>query len=402
MDRRSKIILWIFGLVLLSIIVSEVVRPRPLDWRPSYTLKDKIPFGCFVLYNELPSLFPNSKIHTVEESVYDLMVERDSSEKSNYLFINDYLDFDQQEVNQLLRYVEQGNTAFLSTTSLNYILADTLNLNIRSNYTVNEDTVLVSLSHQKFNKKEYVFQRGLNNTQITSVDTTNTTILGYLEFTRKNEFVPQPEEKVKLPNYVKTKFGDGHFLIHSTPQAFSNYYLLGENVDYAAQVFSYLNNELLYWDNSKKSGRVVINSPMRFVLNQTALKWAYYLTISGLVLFVIFNAKRKQRIIPIINPEENTSVEFARTVGSLYHQNKDYGNLIAKKLNYFLAFLRERYYIDTSALNEQTFKSIAAKSGKPVEEVKKLMEFIAYLKGKPLSTEQDLINLNKKITAFKK
>ena len=261
---------------------------------------------------------------------------------------------------------------------------------------------MVSLSHQKFNKKEYVFQRGLNNTQITSVDTTNTTILGYLEFTRKNEFVPQPEEKVKLPNYVKTKFGDGHFLIHSTPQAFSNYYLLGENVDYAAQVFSYLNNELLYWDNSKKSGRVVINSPMRFVLNQTALKWAYYLTISGLVLFVIFNAKRKQRIIPIINPEENTSVEFARTVGSLYHQNKDYGNLIAKKLNYFLAFLRERYYIDTSALNEQTFKSIAAKSGKPLEEVKKLMEFIVYLKGKPLSAEQDLINLNKKITAFKK
>lgn len=401
MDRRSKIVLWIFGLVLLGIIFSEIVRPRPLDWRPSYTLGDKIPFGCHVLYNELPSLFPNSEIEVVEESVYDVMIDKDSTKKSTYLLINDYLDFDRQEVNQLLKYAERGNTVFMATNSLSYILADTLNLVVRSDYTITEDTVLVNLTHQKFKDKKFSFARGLNNTQITKVDTTNSVVLGYLEFTRENEFVPEPPEKVSLPNFVKTKFGKGQFFINATPQAFSNYYLLGENSSYAAHALSYLEDDFIFWDNYKKSGRVIIDSPMRFVLNQTALKWAYYLTMVGLLLFVIFRAKRQQRIIPIIKPIENTSVEFARTVGSLYHQSKDYDNLIDKKLNYFFAFLRERYYIDTSGLNEKTFKSLAAKSGKPYEEVKKLMEFIVEVKRKTTKSEQDLINLNKKISAFK-
>jgi len=147
---------------------------------------------------------------------------------------------------------------------------------------------------------------------------------------------------------------------------------------------------------------VVIDSPMRFVLNQTALKWTYYLTMVGLLLFVIFKAKREQRIIPVIKPLENSSVEFARTVGTLYHQNKDYTNLIQKKLNYFLAELRNRYFVDTSALNEKTIHQLAAKSGKSTEEVKKLIEFILYLKNKTQHTEQDTIELTKKITAFKK
>lgn len=401
MDRRSKIILWIFGLVLLGIILSEVVRPRPLDWRPSYTLKDKIPFGCYVLHNELSTLFPNSEIETVEESVYDVMIKRDSTKESTYLLINDHVDVDRQELNQLLNYVEKGNTVFLSANSVSYNLADTLNLVIRSDYTISEDTVLVDLTHQKFNGQKFLFARGLNNTQITKVDTVNSTVLGHLEFLRKNEFVPEPPEKIRLPNFVKTKFGKGHFLIHATPQAFSNYYLLGENSAYAANVLSYLDDRMIFLDNYKKSGRVIIDSPMRFILSQAALKWTYYLTIIGLLLFVIFRAKREQRIIPVMKPIENSSVEFARTVGSFYYQSRDHSDLINKKLNYFLAFLRERYYVDTSTLNENTFRLVAAKSGKPYEEVKKLMEFILYLKGKPMNSEQDLIHLNEKITAFK-
>ena len=122
----------------------------------------------------------------------------------------------------------------------------------------------------------------------------------------------------------------------------------------------------------------------------------------GLLLFVIFKAKREQRIIPVLEPLENSSVEFARTVGTLYHQNKDYTNLIQKKLNYFLAELRNRYFIDTANLNEKTIQQLAAKSSKSIEEVKKLLEFILYLKNKSSHTENDVIELTKKITAFKK
>ena len=171
-------------------------------------------------------------------------------------------------------------------------------------------------------------------------------------------------------------------LFNTTPQAFSNYYLLKNNKDYAAGVLSYLDDHNLYYDNYKKSGRVVIDSPMRFVLNQEALKWAYYLSVVGTLIFVLFRAKREQRIIPVITPLENSSVEFARTVGALYYQNKDYGNLVAKKIQFFLADLRQRYFLDTTSLNEKTITHLAAKSGKSIEECKKLVNLIVHLKNK--------------------
>jgi hypothetical protein len=59
-------------------------------------------------------------------------------------------------------------------------------------------------------------------------------------------------------------------------------------------------------------------------------------------------------------------------------------------------------FVDTSNLNEKSIHQLAAKSGKPIEEVKKLIEYILYLKNKSVHNEQDTIELSKKITAFKK
>jgi hypothetical protein len=140
---------------------------------------------------------------------------------------------------------------------------------------------------------------------------------------------------------------------------------------------------------------------MRFVLTQTSLKWAYYLAVLGILVFVLFRGKREQRIIPVIEPLKNSSVEFAQAVGSLYHQNKDYTDLVNKKINYFLAYLRSRYHIDTGTLSEKTIEVLASRAGKSMEETKSLIEFILHLKQKKAHTEKDSIELNKKITAFK-
>lgn len=401
MERRSKIILGILIAVLVGIIVTEIVRPRPINWRPSYTSISKIPFGCFVLFNELPSLFPNSEIQSVEESIYNVLIKSDSLKTSNYLLINENIYLDEQETNQILNYVAKGNQVFIATTELRGKLADTLNIEILQEYTIKEDTVSVDFTHSELNKRIYEFERGVNTAYFTSLDTLNTEILGHIHF--KDNTLLNNEKKVKQvkPNFIKTSFGKGSFIINTLPIAFTNYYLLSDNSSYSASSFSYLKNNLLYWDDYKKSGRKVISSPMRFVLNQPALKWSYYLVLFGLLLFVIFKAKREQRIIPVIIPLENSSVEFARTVGSLYHQSKDYTNLNSKKINYFLIYLRNRYYLNTTVLDERLVAQLAAKAGKNIEETKSLIDFILSLKNKPIHSEQDTLNLAKKINTFK-
>ncbi|PWL37540.1 hypothetical protein DKG77_14620 [Flagellimonas aquimarina] len=402
MDRKSKIVLIIFSLVIVGIIVAEIVRPKPINWRPSYTASSKIPFGCYVLYNELATIFDNSDINTVEESVYDVLVDRDKTIESNYIFINEYIDLDKQESIQMLDYVSEGNTIFISASGFGNYLSDTLNVRIESDYNLKEGSTELSFTHEEFRSKKFELSRGVYNSHFTSVDSTNTTILGHITYLKEDFLDDKPPQKFRRANFIKTKFGNGHFILNTTPQAYSNYYMLKGNQDYVSHTFSYLEDkDILYWDNYKKAGRAIINSPMRFVLNQPALKWAYYLMISGVLLFVFFKSKREQRIIPVIEPLKNSSVEFAQAVGSLYNQNKDFTDLINKKLNYFLEYIRSHFHMDTSILNEKAIQVLASKSGKGMEETKNLIEYIIKLKNKSTHNEQDSIELNKKITAFK-
>lgn len=403
MDRRSKIIIGLFIAVLLTIIVTEIVRPKPVDWRPSYTATDKVPFGCYVLFNELPALFPEGEIKTVDESLYNLLSARDTTATSNYILINNGIQFDEQEYNEVLDYVNEGNSVFMATDLFGSYLSDTLNLRTSYAYTVNEDSIYIDLTNNSFKTARFTYRRAMQNQHFVSVDTLNTVILGNITFNTGDNFLEGgQEETLTKPNFIKVAFGQGNFFLNTSPQAFSNYYMLNKNQDYVANAFSYLDvRSTVYWDNYKKSGRKFIDSPMRFVLNQAALKWAYYITIVGLIIFVIFRAKREQRIIPVIEPLENSSIEFAKTVGTLYHQHRDYGDLIAKKLKFFLEYLRSNFYLDTNTINPKTAEDLAAKSGKPLGETKELIEFIVYLKGKAVHSEQNLIDLNKKISSFK-
>ena len=401
MQRRSKIILGLLVAVLVGIVVTELVRPKPINWRPSYTSDSKIPFGCYVLFNELQTIFPNSNIESVEESVYDLLIDRDSSIPSSYMIIDDFVSLDKQETNQLLNYVAQGNQVFIATSDLGGVLADTLNITIDRRYDFSEDTVSVELTNKRYKGALFHYERGVYPAYFSSVDTANTQILGYINFAEKKFVQEDKAVNKRAPNFIKTEFGKGSFLLNALPVAYTNYYLLSDSNPYVAHTFSYLKDEFLYWDDYKKSGRTIITSPMRFVLNQPALKWGYYLSIIGILLFVVFKAKREQRIIPVLEPLQNSSVAFARTVGALYHQNKDYTNLNGKNINFFLSGIRRTYYLETTTLDERFIAQLSAKSGKSIQETKTLIELILHLKNKPMHTEQDTIILSKNINTFK-
>ena len=89
---------------------------------------------------------------------------------------------------------------------------------------------------------------------------------------------------------------------------------------------------LIIWSLNNQTSKVVSDSPLRFILSQPALKWAWYLLLAGVLIFIIFNLRRTQRPIPILPKNLNTSVEFVKTIGNLYYQEGDIRNLIDKKI----------------------------------------------------------------------
>lgn len=400
MDNRSKIILGLLVLVLTAITVSEVFRPRPLDWRPNYTSTGKMPLGCYILYNELETLFPKG-VEIVEQNLFETFLGGKIANDHHYLIINSWVDFDQQETNQLLNFVSKGNSVFIASTGLGYALQDTLNIAFGADYYFKEDTITLHLTHNKFEQQAYHYDKAVYKNHFVSVDSSNTTILGTVSYHERNEITQQKEQIVTHPNFIKTRYGKGNFYLHSTPQAFTNYYLKKGNAAYALHTMSYLPDQPVYWDNFKKSGRVVIESPLRFILTQDPLRWAYYVSMVSLILFLVFKSKREQRIIPQWPKNENSTISFTKTVGSLYYQNKNYTDIITKKINYFLTYLRNRYYLDTQELGDKMAKQLAYKSGKNLKETKRLIDLLSNLKHKNHHSSEDLIHLNKKISSFK-
>jgi hypothetical protein len=148
-------------------------------------------------------------------------------------------------------------------------------------------------------------------------------------------------------------------------------------------------------DQDLEAGQSISANPLRFIGQHPPLRWAYWLAWIGLILFIVFNSKRKQRIVPVIKPLENTTIDFAKTISNLYFQEKNYKDIIRKKIIYFLEKVRTLYHIETANLDDDFMLKLAHKSGKNEEDIKALIQLIVQLKNRGVFYEEDLIKLNK-------
>ena len=100
-------------------------------------------------------------------------------------------------------------------------------------------------------------------------------------------------------------------------------------------------------------------------------------------IFLIFRSRREQRIIPIYEKEENHTVEFAKTISALYHENGEVKDIVAKKIDYFLYKIRKNFLIETDNLNDKNFIEIVAqKANYTQEECSKIFETLYQIKNK--------------------
>jgi hypothetical protein len=141
---------------------------------------------------------------------------------------------------------------------------------------------------------------------------------------------------------------------------------------------------------------------MHFILSKRSLKWAFWLTILLFLLMFIVESKRKQRPIAEIPPLRNASEDFIKTVGRLYFQQKNNQNLFAKMVAAFLENIRSTYQLSTSQLNEEFVLKLAFRSGKPVNEIKGMIQFIYELRMKTELSDKELMDLHEQINQFNK
>ncbi|HSD14550.1 MAG TPA: DUF4350 domain-containing protein [Flavobacterium sp.] len=396
MNRTLKIYIAFFVLIVIGIIVIDANRSKPIDWTPSYATKDKIPFGLFVLDNEIDSLLPNHKVERFQSTVYEFLDPKYSYDDSTYtvkgslLFISQNNEFDQSSLDELLWFVEQGNTAFLSMTNFPETLMDTLKTDFGNQYSLT-DSLYFNLNNAVFRQQKYVFKKGASLSYFNKTDSLNATVLGHQEI-----------DTARHANFLKVPFGKGNFYLHTQPAAFSNYYLLNKkNSDYCANILSYLPKGKVFWQSKGYGNEEISGSPLRYITSQPALKWAWYLFLIGMLTFIIFNAKRRQRVIPIKVPLQNTTVDFTKTIGNLYLQEGNHYVIIDKKIIYFLEKIRTDYLLDTFNLDETFINRLHQKTGKDKSDIENVVQLIKKHRNNLDSTEKDVIEISKAIEKIK-
>lgn len=396
MGRSYKIILGALLALLAMLIFLEANQKDPVNWYPSYSITDKIPQGTFVFYESLEKV---AKVEQVNIPPFEFL--EDTTTTGTYFFLNASVGIDAAELNKLLKWVEKGNTAVISASYISYPLLDTLKITndqkIRKNGLENIPQYNFANKDLR-SEKYYEFNRDHTLEYFDSLNGKQQKVLGIAKVKDDNSV-----QNDSLANFVESKFGEGRFLLHSSPQAFTNYFLLdGENFEYAEKFLAYLDlQETIYWDNHYKNGKIIHTSPLYILLSNRYFKWAYYFVIIATILFIFFEGKRKQKSIPVVDPLRNQTYDYTRTIAGMYLDQKDYRTIAQKIRDHFFIFLQKEFKINVK--EQKNYRQLIEQQTKiSSEEIDLLFDQIKALEVKPSVTKKDIEALNRLIIQFKK
>lgn len=385
--KKNKHII-ILLVLFTALVIFEYTAPKPPDWKPSFKKNDKIPFGSYVLYELLEDIFPNKIVLKNEKSLYQSFHNKSYTNTSFLIITNEFAP-DKVTLESLFEFVESGNKVFVAATSFSKNFRDTLNFTSEfyfSNFEKSDSLPYNFKNIYLHNDSAYWIKSAYYNFYFDSINSINTKAIATLD-----------KDKI---NFFRQRLGKGELFIHNQPYAFTNYNLLLErNAEYVFKSLSFLDNETIIWDESFKPGKSN-TSPMAYILSQEALRGGWYIILFLGLVFMFFSSKRMQRVIPVINKPENSSLEFAKTLGNLYLSGKNHKDIALKKYQYWVDFLREKYYIHLEAGESPNIEKTAEKTGVKEDLIKRILDAKNHIQNSPAISAEQLLSFNRIIEKF--
>ena len=374
----------IYGIILVIVLVIlgllEVNKTEVIDWRKNFDIHKKTPFGLYVFNQEVNGLLKN--VERVEESPFNYYKQNPNLSAHNILVFNKH--FDDESWKKILEQTEKGANV-LVINKVFYSLPDTIDVSYEYLNDIDEDKKLIFHLLDKKMKNSILIDKAPSGTGFKEINS-GQKILGYIE---------KDGKKVSF-NFIQVPFGKGDFYLHSEPLILTNYYLLKpEGHKYVENIFSYLPNNKTIWFTENYNKKRESQSPLRFILQNDNLRHAWQLLLVGLLLFALFNIRRKQRIVPIIEPLKNKSVEFVKSIGNLYLQEGTPHDMALKKIQYFLNKVRLDLMIDTQHLDDNFIKKLHLKTGKNIELIQEAVDLINKIQNQHIQVKHsDLAKIN--------
>lgn len=408
----------------------QVNLPKKFVWSPTFSHVDKQPLGCFVFDSVLTQSLPNG-YHVTKKTFFQLDQEH-AKEKISVLMVVNQQDLKQLDVKYLCNIARRGGKVMVVASSsfddgrnADTVVVDELErtfkvkiedgmffslrgilagLKAHDNdmydtiYWNNRETMYAAQSYRMFYNMvggtlfvdSVPKVKRLAYTLSTAGYDYKYDSLYVGDFTRFDTIVDKKEriERIdtftikKIPTAVSVPYGKGEVIFVSSPLLFTNYGMLeGNTFVYIFRLMSYLADLPVYRTEAyvKTDAMLVAEqSPFREFIKRPPLRWALYLALLGVVLFMIFTARRRQRVIPIMSKPANRSLEFIQLIGTLYYQRKDHVDLVRKKFKLFAEELRKTAGVDISDVNtdDREYLLLAEKTGMNSDRLKKVIRQI--------------------------
>ncbi|MBL7832871.1 MAG: hypothetical protein JNK18_02910 [Cyclobacteriaceae bacterium] len=407
MKKPVVIVLILLGAAVLVFLYFNLRQDR-YEWDESYSSKSDQPFGTKYTQEVLKSFASGGFIHNTKKPLEVLLDSAFSATPSTYVSIDYMWEDDSVGGEALQKYIAAGNDAFIicrfmPQRLLSNVYQAECAKNLQFNY-VSKNTVEVNFFHPYFaTPAPRAFTHEIKG---------ESTDYAWEHLDRKvlcdsaYSVVPLGFFKPDHVNFFKIPHGKGNLYIHTNPILFTNFYIVKESgADYVASVFSHSTHRKIIWDEyrnpfSFNRGPNSYKNPLYYMLEQPALRYAWWLLIVLALLYVVFAAKRQQRFIPVVEKKTNTSLAFLKMISSLHFRSGNNGEMARKKMRFFLHTVRTRYGLHTHTIDQLFIEKLAAKSQVSQAEVEVIFQQYKIINNFQEIDSAPLVNLYNAIQNF--
>ncbi|WP_339814076.1 DUF4350 domain-containing protein [uncultured Imperialibacter sp.] len=379
MNKKDKIFLWVFIGLFVGYVIVQYTAPKPLDWTITFHEDDKNPFGGFVLIERLPDIFPE-----LETSYYNFT--QLFTDKENVLVLAHEMELSPTDEESISEMLHAGSSVFLAAHQFPQAWLDSLGLKVAFNYSfVNEEI---------FGEDQIQLISRINSS---SSRYPRQMIQAVFEEVEADKWEIIVTDETDQPLVIKKAVGDGELILCSSPLIFTNFGLLyQDNYRFAAGILNLLPEQRTQLSYFYQLGRPEVQTPLRYILSQEALKWALYLALAALLVFLIIETRRRQRAIPVMTPPENATLTYVKTLGNLYFQEGNHKNLAEKMIRHFIHRVKEKYYL-TFEPTEYFNHMLSVRSEVPIEEINATLAAVIAVRQKEQIKGNELVLLAEKL-----
>lgn len=392
-------------LVWLLVLVS-CQEEKETDWSLTLDRNKKDPYGCYIAYHHLSSLFPEAKIKAGRQlmsTIKKTVRSQNGSLSGNIcIVVCKSFEVDSAEMELLKEYVRLSNGLIVFAESFSDNVYEHFHAIPDSNYYLSYvQAPADTLGHQElgltFNDTihSFVFNGPNVGLHFDEYTASNSDIIA-IGYTSRHD--------TSHTNMLIRYENNGGFMINRAPMALTNYYMLQDtNRQYYEYVLSYFNTyptSVNWFSYLNKYPNEQSDFNWSDLFQKPALFYAFLILLITILVYVLFASKRQQRKIPVLEPLTNSSLDFVETVGRLYYVKKNNANLAEKMITHYLENIRIRYQVRTNELNAEFAGMLSRKLEKPSDEINAFVSYLNYIRGAEQVTDIDIQHLYQQLKKY--